>query len=286
MSGKHQLRTITEHLQRYGVQTFSSESYWQWADQRMGRSKARKVDRLHAAAWEGESPDPRAIREYNDFIADPSLLGTLFSKQADDIAQGLRAITGATAGRERILDLGCSAGFMSTWLARQNEETRHVVGVDISERMIKEARRRAELLGIENVTFLYADLEETVPFGPFAAVVDSAVLQYITRLPEVLSGIRDELAPGGILVSVPQLGRPRDVAPFLDTLGSAGFGVKSFSFVHATDLGRPIARPLIICGADGESVSLDLEEQFESMRTVLQTRRSAPLCEIEGFPAL
>lgn len=286
MSSTPQLPTITEHLRWYGIQTFSSQSYWPWAEQRLGRSKMRKVDRLHAEAWQGESPNLQALRRYYDFIADPLLLGTLVSKQADDIAQGLRVITEATAGRERILDLGCSAGYMSTWLARQNKGARHVTGVDHSERTIKEAHRQAELLGLDNVTFVHANLEDTFPSGPFDAVVDSAVLQYISRLPTVLDKIREELLPDGILISVPQLGRARDAAPFLDMLRSAGFGTQSFSFVHATDLGRPIARPVIICGIGGEKITVDLEERYEKVRSTLQTTRIVPLCESEGVAAL
>lgn len=56
-----------------------------------------------------------------------------------------------------IIDFGCGTGSESIELAQRG--CRHVYGVDISERMLAVARRRAEEGGCTNVTFLLAPSE-------------------------------------------------------------------------------------------------------------------------------
>ena len=277
-----QPNTITEHLRRYGIRTFTSDAYWDWAEKQLGR-KARVIDKLQEA-FVGDAPvDPRELRRFYDTIADPTVFGPAMSEKADDVAQGMKAITEATAGRGRILEVGCSLGYISTWLALQDEAGRKVVGIDYSARSIKEATRYAARWGIQNVSFVHGDLGSTLPEGPFDAVVDSATLQYVPDRVGVLHRIRDQTAPDGILVSVPQLGRVRDTMPFLAVLRHAGFSIRSFSFVYATELGRNIARPLIVADTRGEGISVDVAAEFSRVTEILKSQRIRPLSETEAL---
>jgi 2-polyprenyl-3-methyl-5-hydroxy-6-metoxy-1,4-benzoquinol methylase len=272
--------TITEHLKRYGIRTFSSDEYWYWAGKRMGRSKAAKVDKLREPVVEGQRDDPASLRRFYDFIADPEVYGPVTSQQADDVAQALRAITSVVDGRTRILDLGCSIGHMTTWLALQDPD-RQVTGVDISPRMVREAARHATMFGIRNTQFVQGDLNEFVPEGPFDAVIDAATLQYVDDLVGVLIRLREQMAPNGILVSVPQLGRARDAMSFLAALKYADFGVRSFSFVYASGLGRNVARPCIVAGVGGETIHVDLTREFETAKEVLASGPIRTMSEID-----
>ena len=272
--------TITEHLRRYGIRTFTSDAYWQWADKQLGR-KAAMLDKLREAFIEGEPEDPRELQRFSDFTADPTVFGPSASQQADDTAQAMKAITAATTGRARILDLGCSLGYMSTWLALQPGEGRQVVGIDFSARAVKEAARYASRFWIQNVSFVHGDVGTTLPDGPFDAVIDAAVLQYVPHRAGVLERIRDRMAPDGVLVSVPQLGRARDAMPFLAVLRHAGFSIQSFSFVYASGLDRNIARPLIVAGTNGESISVDLVAEYNAAKEILISENIRPLSEME-----
>lgn len=66
---------------------------------------------------------------------------------------------------ERIIDIGCGTGCTSLQLA---EEDTHVLGIDISEPIIAEARRRASLQKIDNIDYFVADAA-TYDFSAFEA---------------------------------------------------------------------------------------------------------------------
>lgn len=54
----------------------------------------------------------------------------------------------------RVLDVGCGPGWLAIELAKG---AREVVGYDRSKRIVKVARKNAQIAGIENVTFLTGD---------------------------------------------------------------------------------------------------------------------------------
>lgn len=59
---------------------------------------------------------------------------------------------------DRVLDVGCGTG-KSTRDAARAARDGTVLGVDLSSRMLAEARRRSELEGLKNVQFLQADAQ-------------------------------------------------------------------------------------------------------------------------------
>lgn len=65
---------------------------------------------------------------------------------------------GITAG-QRVLEVGCGTGSMTTWIARQVGETGSVVAVDASEAQIDLARQAAREAGLTNISFLCSTVE-------------------------------------------------------------------------------------------------------------------------------
>ena len=78
---------------------------------------------------------------------------------------------GRPARRRRALDFGCGVGRLTRALAQRFDET---VGVDVSERMLEQARRLNA--DAPNITFATA---EEPPAGPFDLVVANLVLQHL-----------------------------------------------------------------------------------------------------------
>lgn len=107
----------------------------------------------------------RDLRSFYDHIANLKVGGVVLSMKADTIRASGEAINGYLSGRNRILDLGCGIGYLSSWYASVNSD-RKVVGVDISEKSIRQARRVAERLGIQNVEFKVGDCTKSLPCGP------------------------------------------------------------------------------------------------------------------------
>ncbi|GAA1757184.1 class I SAM-dependent methyltransferase [Streptomonospora arabica] len=115
---------------------------------------------------------------------------------------------GLRPGRERALDFGCGAGRLSNALAACFER---VVGVDIAEPMLAEARRLDRSGG--RIDFRLNDRPDLAAFGDdsFDLVYTDLVLQHLP--PELAEGYLREFArvlrPGGaMVVGVPDRERP------------------------------------------------------------------------------
>lgn len=59
-----------------------------------------------------------------------------------------------------VLDLGCGAGFDCFLASKKVGENGKVIGVDMTEEMIKKARLNAEKMNIKNVKFVFAEIEK------------------------------------------------------------------------------------------------------------------------------
>ena len=92
---------------------------------------------------------------------------------------------------ERILDLGCGDGVLTTQIA---ESGATVVGIDASPAMVASARERGLDAHLGDATAL--------PFsGEFDAVFSNAVLHWIPDAGAVLHGVSRALKPGGRFVA-------------------------------------------------------------------------------------
>jgi ubiquinone/menaquinone biosynthesis C-methylase UbiE len=96
----------------------------------------------------------------------------------------------------RLLDLGCGFGWFCRWARRQGAA--HVLGIDVSERMLARARADTDDSAI---TYTRADLEHLeLPPASFDLAYSSLVLHYIERLEALLAEVHRALVPGGYLV--------------------------------------------------------------------------------------
>ncbi len=92
----------------------------------------------------------------------------------DDIAIGEGANLGLGCGNpvaiskikegDVVLDLGCGAGFDCFLASKKVGKIGKVIGVDMTEEMIKKARLNAEKMGVKNVEFVLAEIEK-LPIG-------------------------------------------------------------------------------------------------------------------------
>ncbi|MFD0776579.1 class I SAM-dependent methyltransferase, partial [Streptomonospora algeriensis] len=132
------------------------------------------------------------------------------SSGAVEIGAALRHLDelGLRPGRERALDFGCGAGRLSNALAARFSA---VVGVDISEPMLAEARRLDRSGG--RIDFRLNDSPHLAAFGDdsFDLVYTDLVLQHLP--PDLAEGYLREfvrvLRPGGAMViGVPDRERP------------------------------------------------------------------------------
>lgn len=107
----------------------------------------------------------------------------------------LRVLLPDVRGR-RVVDLGCGFGWFCRWARTQGAA--HVLGLDVSERMLARARATTDDAGI---TYTRADLESvTLPPATFDLAYSSLALHYVERLDRLIAEVHAGLVAGGHLV--------------------------------------------------------------------------------------
>lgn len=97
-------------------------------------------------------------------------------RYVEHICRVISGFGGAPLAPKRALDFGCGVGRITLPLARMSES---VVGVDVSEAMLAEARRNSEKQGLTNTTFVRGDDQLTAVTGTFDLVHSFIVFQHI-----------------------------------------------------------------------------------------------------------
>jgi trans-aconitate methyltransferase len=116
---------------------------------------------------------------------------------------------------ERILDLGCGTGHLTAQIA---ERGAHVLGLDLSADMIREAQRNFPAL-----EFRVADATNFAPPEPQNAVFSNAVLHWVHPPEAAVRSIAAALRPGGRFVA--EFGGRGCVAHVIDAVNQALVGI-------------------------------------------------------------
>jgi SAM-dependent methyltransferase len=105
------------------------------------------------------------------------------------------------AGKGRVMDLGCGPGQLAHFLHERGVD---VFGVDLSPRMVEEARRANPGIEFQTGDMRKLDIEE----GSLAGIAAMYCIIHIPReeVTDVLKGLRRLLRPGGMLLLVFQIG--------------------------------------------------------------------------------
>lgn len=125
-----------------------------------------------------------------------------FAPTFDEHLRGLRYVVpaamaalldGRTKPGDRLLDLGCGTGWVGTALAGRGL---HIIGVDLSERMLALARERGKYQEL-HAGEVHAHLR-TVPSGSLDVVTAADVLIYIGDVSDLFAEAMRVLRPGGL----------------------------------------------------------------------------------------
>ncbi|MFK7984844.1 MAG: methyltransferase domain-containing protein [Sandaracinaceae bacterium] len=113
----------------------------------------------------------------------------------------LRGVPAAHPARARVLELGCAEGANLIPHAYHCPEARFV-GVDSSPRMVATAQERASRLGLDNITFVCADILKlpAEADGPWDFIVCHGVFSWVPEpvRDAIFDALGERLAPGGV----------------------------------------------------------------------------------------
>ena len=136
------------------------------------------------------SPQPVGSREYFDEV----------EKRKYFVEPHIPGFADFAAWRgKRVLEIGCGIGTDTMNFARAGAE---VTAVDLSDKSLELARTRAEVLGLSNIRFVHANVEEldtALPVEPYDLVYSFGVLHHTPHPEAALRQLRRYLSPGGTL---------------------------------------------------------------------------------------
>ena len=103
---------------------------------------------------------------------------------------------------DRVLDLGCGFGDTTQQLAALVGAGGEAVGVDASEPFIEASRAEAEEAGVENVSFMTADVQVAEFEQSFDYAFSRMGIMFFANPVQALRNVRAALTPGGRLCAV------------------------------------------------------------------------------------
>jgi len=118
----------------------------------------------------------------------------------DAYRQTVEAILEEVNSTSRVLDVGCGTGIIAMEIV---PEVNQVIGIDLSPKMIAQARKKALKMALENVTFDEGDGYATdFDSGSFDVVILANLLHVVAEPAAVVREAHRLLAPGGFLLTV------------------------------------------------------------------------------------
>lgn len=180
------IASLKAHLSDWGLRRFDSDAeYFQWQ-----RETLSVVDltRLHQAVQEKQVPTSGTKAEvaFYDLTATPQFVPPLYSQRYDYYLEIGPRVAQRLGAAGTVLDVGCGIGVLTIWYARQFPD-RSFVGVDRSSASVALAAEKAKALGLKNVRFECADLEQDSLAGPFEAVIATHALVQTEQEPGIPS---------------------------------------------------------------------------------------------------
>jgi ubiquinone/menaquinone biosynthesis C-methylase UbiE len=102
--------------------------------------------------------------------------------------------------RQSVLDIATGTGLVAIPAARKVGAEGYVAGIDFSPGMLAQARRKVEVLGLENIEFIEADAE-SVDFAPetFDVIFCCSAITYLPDIPTTLQKWHCFLKPEGFV---------------------------------------------------------------------------------------
>lgn len=169
------LQTALErHLAWWGLRHVASdEQYDDWQRRALTpQQRARLAELLQARRRSQSDADDIA---FYDASVDPAVLPVLYSQRYPFYAAVGTAMEARFGAAQRILELGCGPGILTTFYAVRHPD-RRFLGLDRSRACIEVARQRAASLNVANLAFACADLAAWAPEAPADLILSAQAL--------------------------------------------------------------------------------------------------------------
>ena len=120
---------------------------------------------------------------------------------------------------DTVVDLGCGTGRNFPWLERTVTDSGRIVGVDLTDAMLREARHRVESAGWANVDLVEADVGDYELPGNMGGVLSTFAMTMFDDYDGVIRRAAEALRPGGRL-AILEMKRPEGLPEWMVRFGA------------------------------------------------------------------
>jgi len=99
---------------------------------------------------------------------------------------------------DHLLEVGCGTGTTALTLSAA---VRRITATDLSGEMLEIAEGKRKAQGASNVSFVKSEITEPLADAPFDAICAFSILHLVDDLPKTLAHLRQQIKPGGYLIS-------------------------------------------------------------------------------------
>jgi ubiquinone/menaquinone biosynthesis C-methylase UbiE len=126
----------------------------------------------------------------------------------------------------RVVDIGCGAGDVAMLIAEFVGVTGEVVAIDMAERAVETASRRAQAKGFKRIKFVIGTDESLTQFAPFHAAIGRCVLVHQRDPVAVVRRVAAAVEPGGPVAFLePAIHVAMAIMPEIEILRAVGDSV-------------------------------------------------------------
>jgi SAM-dependent methyltransferase len=147
------------------------------------------------------------IGEYADMLERPDREGW---QKRDKVIAALRLKLG-----ERVADVGCGPGYFAVPIASAVGSDGKVWAVDVEPKMLERTRQHATEAGVSNVELVNcAGDDPGLPAGEVDTILIVNTYHHFPNRPAYIAKLRAALAPGGRLVNIDFIPKPKEERGF------------------------------------------------------------------------
>lgn len=114
---------------------------------------------------------------------------------------------------DHLLEIGCGTGTTALTLSTSVNQ---ITATDVSGKMLAIAESKQKDQGITNVRFVQSEVMKPLADAPFDAACAFSILHLVDDLPQTLMHLRNQLKPGGYVIS--KTACLRDMNPFIHVM--------------------------------------------------------------------
>jgi len=234
--------TIADHLAKYGILPYQSEA--EYHSRCIAELRPQQYDKLIKLRTRMQRN--KRLEDYSkffDFTSTPIIGAVDLSRATNGICNVGQQVVAKIVGAKKILDVGCSLGYLTTWYALQNPAA-EVVGIDISKRMIEVAKAKARDLSVANIRFEAWDFVDYPDTDKFDAVIATS-LTYDNRFALYIKASQ-LLADDGFFIETICCDTAASARERLHTMALTRLNAHMVELVHRTDMGSSSVDLMIV----------------------------------------